>query len=60
MKYWHAIALANSGQLEKALPMFKAVFEEDPKWKKLTTRLTKNGLLTVDEQALEKILSMTN
>lgn len=59
MKYWHAVALANGGQISEALPMFKEIFEKDPNWKKLTPRLTKNGLLTVSEKDLNSILSVT-
>ena len=56
MKYWHAIALANGGEMEAALPMFKEIFQKDANWKVLTPRLTKNGLLTVDEEGLERIM----
>ncbi len=58
MKYWHAVALANGGQLEEALLLFKAVFDKGPHWKRLTPRLVKNGMLTVEEEALEKIMSL--
>ncbi len=57
MKYWHAVALVNSGQLEKALPIFKNIFERGDNWRKLTPRLIKNGLLTVEKGDLEKIMS---
>ncbi|MDO1498926.1 hypothetical protein Q2T40_00670 [Winogradskyella maritima] len=58
MKYWTAIALANSGQLKKSLPIFKSVFEKDANWKTLTKRLPKSGLLTVSEGDLDKILKL--
>lgn len=58
MKYWHAIALANEGSFDEAKPMFQNVFTQDPKWKTLTERITKNGLLVVDEETLQKILSL--
>lgn len=57
MKYWHAIALANGGELEAALSMFEEIFKKDAKWKVLTPRLTKNGLLAVDEKGLERIMA---
>jgi len=57
MQYWHAVNLANLGRTKEALPMFKKIFKKDPNWKTLTPRLTKNGLLTVDEATLKKILS---
>ena len=58
MKYWTAVALANNKDMEKALPIFKEVFEKDNNWKELTTRLPKSGLLTVSEKDLQKILSL--
>jgi uncharacterized Ntn-hydrolase superfamily protein len=56
MKYWTAVSLANTGEVEKSLPMFKEIFTLDKNWKELTKRLVPVGLLTVDEAALEKIL----
>jgi len=58
MKFWHAVTLANVGKLEEALPLFKEVFTKNPNWKTLTPRLTKNGLLTVDEANLNRILAV--
>lgn len=58
MKFWHAVTLANLGEIEEALPLFKAVFEKDEKWKTLITRLPASGVLTVGETAMEKILSL--
>lgn len=57
MKFWKAVNLANTGSLKRALPLFKTVFKGDPNWKKLTPRLTKNGLLTVDKASLDQILA---
>ena len=56
MKYWTAVSLANTGEVEKALPMFKEIFAIDKNWKELTKRLPPVGLLTVDENKLKKIL----
>ena len=58
MKFWHATALVNVGKLEESLPIFKVVFEADPNWVELTTRLPKVELLKVDEAGLKKILSI--
>ncbi len=58
MKYWHAIALANSGEMEAALPMFEEIFQKDANWKVLTPRLVKNGMLTVDEEGLKRIMEV--
>ncbi len=56
MKYWTAVSLANTGEVEKSLPMFKEIFDKDKNWKELTKRLTPVGLLTVTEADLEHIL----
>jgi len=56
MKYWTAISLANTGEVEKSLPMFKEIFAADKNWKELTKRLPPVGLLTVDESSLKKIM----
>lgn len=58
MKYWHAVSLVNIGRLEQSLPLFRSVFEGNPNWIELTTRLPKVGLLNIDEAGLKKILSV--
>ncbi len=58
MKYWHAICLANTGSLEEALPMFKAIFAKDNNWRILTKRLPKSGLLTVTPEELDRIIEV--
>jgi tetratricopeptide (TPR) repeat protein len=45
VQYWAAVTLATSGQLEKALPMFRTVFATDPNWIELTKRLHKPGII---------------
>ena len=56
MKYWTAIALANSNRMAEALPIFKSIFYHNENWRILTPRLTKNGMLTVNESDLKKIM----
>ena len=56
MKYWTAVALANNGKLDEALPMLKDIFAKDKNWKELTPRLIPNGLLNVNEQQLAEIM----
>ncbi|MEN8187856.1 MAG: DUF1028 domain-containing protein, partial [Bacteroidota bacterium] len=58
MKYWTAIALANNGDLEAALPIFKEVFTADDNWRELTKRLPKSGLLNVSEKELQRVLKL--
>ena len=57
MKYWTAISLANTGEVEKSLPMFKEIFSKDKNWKELTKRLPAVGLLTVNKDDLSNILN---
>ncbi len=57
MTYWHAISLANLGRLERALPMFRAVFSQDPNWHTLTQRLPQVGLLEVSPEDYQRILA---
>lgn len=56
MKYWKAIALANSGRLEEALPVFRKIFAEDDNWRTMTKRLPASGLLNVSEEELNQIV----
>ncbi len=56
--YWHAVALANKGEVEESLPLFRSVFEKDANWVTLTPRLVKSGLLVDDPKVIEKILSV--
>jgi len=58
MKYWHAVALANLGKMESALPIFREVFAKDRNWRMLTKRIPAVGLLDVSEQDLERILAV--
>lgn len=56
MQYWTAITLANNGQVQKASLMLKAIYAKEPNWRKMTKRLPKSGLLTVDEKSLGILL----
>lgn len=58
MKYWKAIAMANNGRLNEALPEFKEVFGKDENWRELTRRLPKSGLLDLSEADLNEILGL--
>jgi uncharacterized Ntn-hydrolase superfamily protein len=58
MKFWHAIALVNTGKIDESLPIFKHVFDTNPNWKELTSRLPKVDLLHVDEAGLRLILNV--
>jgi uncharacterized Ntn-hydrolase superfamily protein len=56
MKYWTAVTLANNNRLGEALPLFNIVFAADKNWKELTPRLIRSGLLTVNDDDMDKIM----
>jgi uncharacterized Ntn-hydrolase superfamily protein len=56
MQYWTAITLANSGKVQKATLMLKAIYAKEPNWRKMTPRLPKSGLLSVGEKELNMLL----
>jgi len=55
MKYWKAIALANSGRLDEARPIFMKIFEKDENWKEMTRRLPASGLLNITKEELDSL-----
>ena len=57
LPYWSAIALANDGRLEEALPVFQSVFQRNPDLKTMTPRLVKSGLLPDDKSLISKIMN---
>ncbi len=56
MQYWHAITLANNGQIEEARKMLQGIYKKNQDWRELTTRLPKVGLLNVSEKDLKRLL----
>ncbi len=56
MPFWKAVTLVGTGHLEDALPIFAAVFEQEPVWKELLPRVIDAGLLEVDDDTLHRIL----
>ena len=56
-KYWHAVALANAGKLDDALPLFAEIFAKGENWRELTPRLVGPGFLQVDQEQLAKIMA---
>jgi uncharacterized Ntn-hydrolase superfamily protein len=59
MMYWHAVALANMGRVEEALPIFRRVFALDENWATLTPRLPRSGILPDDPALIERIVSQS-
>jgi uncharacterized Ntn-hydrolase superfamily protein len=58
MKFWHATSLVNIGKLDEALPIFKEVFSKNENYKILVPRLVPIGQLKVNDEELQKILSI--
>ena len=58
MQYWTAVSLANIGNIDEALILFKKVFKADRNWHTLTNRIVDNGLLNINKENLEKILAL--
>lgn len=57
LSFWEAVSLADMGEIDQALPIFKKVFKAEPNWAVLVQRLPASGLLTEDPGVMEKILS---
>jgi len=53
--FWHAVTLVTSGRVEEALPLFKKVFAQEPKWAELVGRLPAAELLPNDPKLVERI-----
>lgn len=56
--FWYAVALANAGEIDRAVEVFHSVFERGENWRALTPRLIDGGFLVVDEATLDRILQM--
>lgn len=56
MKFWKAVALANSKRLKEAIPIFKSIYAEDDNWREMTLRLPASGLLNVSEDEMKRIV----
>ena len=56
IRFWCGVSLANTGQLEQALPIFAEVFRAHLGWRTLTERIYNLGLLEVDQQGYNRIV----
>ncbi len=56
IRYWQAITMAIAGKMDEALPIFREVFAQEPRWRELTPRLVDAGILPNDPALLQKIL----
>jgi uncharacterized Ntn-hydrolase superfamily protein len=55
--FWHAVSLTAAGEEDRALPIFRHVFEQDSAWRELIPRLVKAELLPADSAVIEKIVA---
>ena len=58
LPYWSAVMLASKGNLEQALPIFRDVFQKEPRLRILTPRLVNSGLLPNDPALIEAIIQI--
>lgn len=58
MVFWHAVSLVGLKRTSEALPLFKKVFAKAPRYRTLTPRLVKAGLLPDDPKLLQRILEV--
>lgn len=57
LPFWKAVTLADSGQLEAALPIFKDVFTREPIWVEVLKRLPPSGVIKDDPALMAAILA---
>ena len=58
LPYWSAVTLASKGNLDQALPIFREVFQKEPRLRILTPRLVNSGLLPNDPALIEAIVQI--
>ena len=57
LPFWTAVTLAQTGELQKALPIFKDVFSRNQNLRELVPRIVQAEFLTVDQNVLQQILA---
>ena len=57
LPFWSAVTLAQTGELQKALPIFKDAFSRNDNLRELIPRIVKAGFLTDDQNVLQQILA---
>jgi len=58
--YWHAVTLATNGRFDEAAPIFLRVFAADERWRELTRRLLKPGIVPDTQQGRELVGRITS
>jgi uncharacterized Ntn-hydrolase superfamily protein len=54
--FWHAVTLADMGQLDEAMPIFRQVFARNRDWATLLQRLPPVGMVKFGSEIVQKIL----
>jgi uncharacterized Ntn-hydrolase superfamily protein len=54
--FWHAVTLADTGEIPAALPIFRQVFRQNPKWAELLRRLPSVGMIKLSVEQVEEII----
>ena len=57
LPFWTAVTLAQTGELQKALPIFKDVFSRNENLRELVPRIVKAGFLTAEQNVIQQILA---
>lgn len=60
LPFWQAATMADLGNVEKALPIFKRVFATNPNWALLLQRLPKAGLFKDDPALIQRIIDISS
>ena len=55
IQFWHAVTLVSIGEVDRSLPIFKGIFEQDAKWRELVPRLVEADLLPDNDKLIERI-----
>ena len=58
LPYWSAVALADIGRINEALPIYRDVFSREPRLRALVPRLVKSSLLPDDKNLIDQIISI--
>ena len=57
LPFWTAVTLAQTGELQEALSIFKDVFSRNQNLRELVPRIVQAGFLTVEQNVLQQILA---
>ena len=57
LPFWTAVTLAQTGELKKALPIFKDVFRRNENLRELIPRIVESGFLKDDQNTVQQILN---